>query len=132
MENREMTWEEELQQMELEKEAAKKVYADKVAEQKRIDIESERHRARQFHKLDCGFLENYNMTYEEAKEFYKDKPEWDLWFNWFYEKFLNYGGWKYATWQEEDLEEFFKEAPDKNKERWRGKSKNINILVSNR
>ena len=107
MENCEITWEEELQQMELEKESAKKVYADKLAEQKKIDIENERYRIKRLHKLDCEFLKEYNMTYEETKEYYKDDPEWIRWFGYFSDNYHT------GHWTSNGLKDWLSRAPNK-------------------
>ena len=114
MENREMTWEEELQQMELEKEAAKKVYADKLAEEENLRIRNERHKIRNLHKLDCVFLKEYNMTFEETKEYYKDDPEWAKWFDNLF-RWVDYDMQKaLEQWKEDHcFEDFLHDAPDR-------------------
>src|SRR6056300_1961377 len=65
-----MSWEDELQKMELEKQDARHEYLDMVAEHQERMVEDERYRIKSMYRLDCVFLKNYGMTMDDTRKFF--------------------------------------------------------------
>jgi hypothetical protein len=105
-----MSWEDELQKMELEKQDARHEYLDIVAEHQERMVEDERFRIKSMHRLDCVFLKNYGMTMDDTREFFKDDPNWVEWFS----KVDFDNDWqRIAKYDDYDIERLLNNAPDK-------------------
>jgi hypothetical protein len=105
-----MTWEDELQKMELEKEYAKGEYLDMVAEQQERMVEDERYMIKTIHRLDCVFLKNYGMTMDDTREFFKDNPDWVEWFSKNIDLKFSH---RIVMFTDNDIKSLLNDAPDK-------------------
>ena len=67
-----MTWEQELEKMQSEKEFAKGEYLNVVSEQEQELAEKEKEKVRRKHENDLKYLRNHGMTMDELREKHKD------------------------------------------------------------